>query len=143
MPMLSAVSATSDVDIATHVRTALDEDVGTGDVTTEATVVADARARATITQKAPGVIYGLDVVEAVFAQLDPATGCERLVTEGVWREPGESARGGEGTLARPAPPGGEGTLAQPVQRGGNGAIALPVLRIEGSPAPCSPASAPP
>jgi nicotinate-nucleotide pyrophosphorylase (carboxylating) len=129
--MLSAVSATSDVDIATLVRTALDEDVGTGDVTTEATVVADARARATITQKAPGVIYGLDVVEAVFAQLDPGTGCERLVTEGVWREPGESARGGEGTLARPVPPGGEG-LAQPVQRGGDGTTALPVLRIEGS-----------
>ncbi len=114
------------------VRRALEEDVGPGDVTTEATVAADARARATITQKAPGAIYGLDAVEAVFSQLDPATVCERLVREGVWREPGESARGGEGTLARPAPRGGEGTLAQPVQRGGGGTTALPVLRIEGS-----------
>lgn len=130
--MLSVVSATLDSDIAALVRTALDEDVGTGDVTTEATVLVSARARATITQKASGVIYGLDVVEAVFAQLDPAMGCERLVTEGVWGGPGESARGGEGTLAWPAPPGGEGTLAQPVQRGGDRTSALPVLRIEGS-----------
>ena len=40
------------------VARALAEDIGTGDVTTEATVPAGARARATITQKAPGVIFG-------------------------------------------------------------------------------------
>ena len=41
------------------VRAALAEDVGSGDATTLATVDASARARATITQKAPGVLYGL------------------------------------------------------------------------------------
>ena len=45
------------------VEAALAEDVGAGDVTTEATVPADARGVATITQKAPGVICGLDVAE--------------------------------------------------------------------------------
>ena len=50
---------------------ALAEDVGDGDATTEATVDASARARATITQKAPGVISGLDVAAAVFRRLDP------------------------------------------------------------------------
>jgi nicotinate-nucleotide pyrophosphorylase (carboxylating) len=70
------------------VRRALQEDVGAGDVTTEATVPARARARATITQKAPGAIYGLDAAEAVFAELDPGVRCERLVAEGVWREGG-------------------------------------------------------
>ena len=50
---------------------ALAEDVGDGDATTEATVDAAARARATITQKAPGVISGLEVAEAVFRRLDP------------------------------------------------------------------------
>jgi nicotinate-nucleotide pyrophosphorylase (carboxylating) len=70
------------------VRQALDEDVGAGDVTTSATVAAGDRARATITQKAPGVIYGLDAAEAVFEQLDPAVRCERLVEEGLWREQG-------------------------------------------------------
>jgi nicotinate-nucleotide pyrophosphorylase (carboxylating) len=67
---------------------ALGEDVGSGDVTTGATVPVQARARARIVQKAPGTIYGLDAAEAVFTQLDPDARCERLVGEGVWREDG-------------------------------------------------------
>jgi nicotinate-nucleotide pyrophosphorylase (carboxylating) len=70
------------------VRAALAEDVGGGDATTLATVTDGARARATITQKAPGVIFGLDAAEATFAQLDPAGVFERLSPEGVWQEPG-------------------------------------------------------
>src|SRR5207245_5776674 len=41
------------------VARALAEDVGDGDITTAATVPERARARATITQKAPGVVSGL------------------------------------------------------------------------------------
>jgi nicotinate-nucleotide pyrophosphorylase (carboxylating) len=70
------------------VRVALDEDMGTGDVTTDATVATAARARARIVQKAPGTIYGFAAAEAVFAQLDPDARCERLVAEGEWREQG-------------------------------------------------------
>jgi nicotinate-nucleotide pyrophosphorylase (carboxylating) len=77
-----------DAVTAELVRAALEEDVGTGDVTTLATVAADARAEALITQKAPGAIYGLDVAEAVFRALDSDVRCERLVAEGVWREQG-------------------------------------------------------
>jgi nicotinate-nucleotide pyrophosphorylase (carboxylating) len=75
-------------DLTELVSHALAEDVGPGDVTTGATVAADARARATITQKAPGTIFGLDAAEAVFVQLDPDARCERLVGEGLWREQG-------------------------------------------------------
>ncbi len=75
-------------DLTALVRRALDEDVGAGDVTTLATVAAGARARALITQKAPGAIYGLQAAEAVFSTLDPDVRCERLVEEGVWREDG-------------------------------------------------------
>jgi nicotinate-nucleotide pyrophosphorylase (carboxylating) len=82
------VSSALDADTAALVRAALEEDVGTGDVTTLATVDADANAVALITQKAPGVIYGLQAVEAVFSQLDPDARFERLVDEGVWREQG-------------------------------------------------------
>jgi nicotinate-nucleotide pyrophosphorylase (carboxylating) len=67
---------------------ALSEDIGSGDVTTGATVSEQARSRARIEQKAPGTIYGLDAAEAVFTQLDPDVRCERLVQEGVWREDG-------------------------------------------------------
>src|ERR1700722_15731860 len=77
-----------DAVTAALVRAALLEDVGTGDVTTTATVDAHADAHARITQKAPGVIYGLDVAEAVFTELDPDVRFERLVAEGEWREGG-------------------------------------------------------
>jgi nicotinate-nucleotide pyrophosphorylase (carboxylating) len=82
------MSPTLDAVTAELVRAALQEDVGAGDVTTAATVDARTPARALITQKAPGMIYGLDVAEAVFAQLDPDVRCERLVAEGVWRDEG-------------------------------------------------------
>jgi nicotinate-nucleotide pyrophosphorylase (carboxylating) len=70
------------------VRAALAEDVGSGDATKLATVGADARARATITQKAPGVVFGVEAAERTFAELDDAVAFERLSPEGAWQEPG-------------------------------------------------------
>ncbi len=80
--------ALASAELSELVRRALAEDVGGGDVTTQATVAPDARARGVITQKAPGAVYGLDVAELVFAQLDERAAVERLVEEGVWREEG-------------------------------------------------------
>src|SRR3954447_2940016 len=74
------------------IERALAEDVGDGDATTEATGAASARARATITQKAPGVISGLAVAEAVFLRLDPDAVIKRLGPEGEWREGGPVLR---------------------------------------------------
>jgi nicotinate-nucleotide pyrophosphorylase (carboxylating) len=50
-----------------HLRAALAEDVGPGDVTSELLVPADARGLATIRAKASGVLAGVDVARAVFA----------------------------------------------------------------------------
>jgi nicotinate-nucleotide pyrophosphorylase (carboxylating) len=67
------------------VARALAEDLGPGDVTAEATVPAEARARARIVQKAPGVAFGLAAVAETLRQCgveyvdDPAV-------EGQWRE---------------------------------------------------------
>jgi nicotinate-nucleotide pyrophosphorylase (carboxylating) len=69
------------------VMRALAEDVGEADVTSEATVPAGTRAVATITQKAPGVVYGLEAAEATFQALDPDVAFERLGPEGAWSEP--------------------------------------------------------
>ena len=55
------------------VRRALAEDLGWGDVTTEATVRPDLRARGVIVCKCDCVIAGLDVAAEAFLQLDP--GC--------------------------------------------------------------------
>jgi nicotinate-nucleotide pyrophosphorylase (carboxylating) len=70
------------------VSRALAEDLGQSDVTTDATVPETARATATITQKQPGVIFGLRVAEETFRALDPDVAIARRVEEGVWREGG-------------------------------------------------------
>jgi len=69
------------------VAAALAEDVGAGDVTSQATVPAGMRAVATITQKAAGVVYGLDAALATFRALDPDVEIQLLGGEGEWREP--------------------------------------------------------
>jgi nicotinate-nucleotide pyrophosphorylase (carboxylating) len=54
------------------VRRALAEDLGWGDVTTEATVDPQLRARGEIIAKSDCVIAGLDIAAETFRQLDPA-----------------------------------------------------------------------
>lgn len=83
-------------DLLDLVDRALEEDVGSGDVTTEATVPQDARARATIVQKAPGVIAGLDAAEAVLRRLDADCAIERG-PEGEWRGAGALVLRAEGS----------------------------------------------
>jgi nicotinate-nucleotide pyrophosphorylase (carboxylating) len=67
------------------VKRALAEDVGAGDVTTAATVPAEARARARTVQKAPGVAFGFDLVEATMRECG-VEHVDRLVVEGQWRD---------------------------------------------------------
>ena len=55
------------------VRRALAEDVGWGDITTEATVRRRAARARLILAKSPCVIAGLDVAAEAFRQLDPAS----------------------------------------------------------------------
>jgi nicotinate-nucleotide pyrophosphorylase (carboxylating) len=67
------------------VARALAEDLGAGDVTSEAVVPADAAATAWILQKQPGVVFGLEVAAEAFSQAG-AGGFERLQAEGEWRD---------------------------------------------------------
>jgi nicotinate-nucleotide pyrophosphorylase (carboxylating) len=68
------------------IERALAEDIGLGDVTTEALVPTGTRARAQIAQKAPGVVFGLAVAEAVFHRLDPLLSWQSRRPEGEWLE---------------------------------------------------------
>lgn len=54
------------------VRLALAEDVGAGDITTDATVPPQQQARGVFLMKEDGVVAGLDVAFEVFRQIDPA-----------------------------------------------------------------------
>jgi len=53
------------------IEQALAEDIGTGDITTEATVRADEVATAVIACKEPLVVSGLDIAKHVFKAIDP------------------------------------------------------------------------
>ncbi len=75
----------SDAEIKDLVARALAEDLGAGDVTAEAVVPEGAEARATITQKQPGIVFGVDVAEEAFLQAG-AGSFDRIVVEGQWRE---------------------------------------------------------
>jgi nicotinate-nucleotide pyrophosphorylase (carboxylating) len=70
---------------------ALAEDLGDGDLTTRAVVPEGARARAQIRQRAPGVIAGLRVAQAVFERVDPELVFVAHCPVGKWRESGEIA----------------------------------------------------
>jgi nicotinate-nucleotide pyrophosphorylase (carboxylating) len=72
-------------EIEELVGRALAEDVGDGDITSEATVPEDARGRARIVQKKPGVVFGLAVVAEVMRQCG-VEDVDNLVVEGQWRE---------------------------------------------------------
>jgi nicotinate-nucleotide pyrophosphorylase (carboxylating) len=75
-------------DLDALVRRALAEDIGSGDVTTEATVDPSTHAVARITQKAAGVVFGLDVAAAVFRAVEADVVLSQTGPEGVWRENG-------------------------------------------------------
>jgi nicotinate-nucleotide pyrophosphorylase (carboxylating) len=64
------------------VRRALAEDLGWGDVTTEATVDPQLRARGEIIAKSDCVIAGLDIAAEAFRQLDPAVVFTKNVEDG-------------------------------------------------------------
>lgn len=70
------------------VRHALAEDVGSGDVTTEAIVDPGAVGCAELLAREPGVVFGLEVVETVFRTLDARLSVDRLVEDGALVEPG-------------------------------------------------------
>jgi nicotinate-nucleotide pyrophosphorylase (carboxylating) len=70
------------------VERALAEDIGTGDVTTAATVDPGTHAVARITQKTDGVVYGLDIAARVFRAVEPGVVLTQTGPEGVWRDSG-------------------------------------------------------
>ncbi len=71
------------------VHTALREDLGPGDWTTDAIVPEDAAGHALIVAQAPGVIAGLPLAKAVFWHLDPAMIIQPEAAEGQHVSPGQ------------------------------------------------------
>lgn len=91
-----AVTLGQNAGVRALIQLALAEDIGRGDLTTEAAVPEEAVARAEILQKQEGVLCGMPVVELVFATLDPEVRVQSLADEGSW--------GGRRVVARIAGP---------------------------------------
>jgi len=70
-----------------RLRLALQEDVGRGDATTQATVPADLTGVAQFKLKTEGVLCGLDVAERVFQLVDPTVRVSWSAAEGEWLTP--------------------------------------------------------
>jgi nicotinate-nucleotide pyrophosphorylase (carboxylating) len=67
----------------------LAEDVGRGDVTTQATVRPSLRGRGRFLAKQPLVVAGLEVAEAIFSNLEPGMELEAFVYDGERAEAGQ------------------------------------------------------
>ncbi len=82
-------------------RHALAEDIGTGDVTTEATIAAGTQAGAELVAKEDFVLAGIDVAARVFLLIDPETAFEKLIEDGQAVKRGDVLawiKGGAATL---------------------------------------------
>ena len=80
----------SAAEIRQAVRAALAEDIGGGDVTTLATVPANATAKAVMRAREPIVIAGLEFAEAAFGLLSPKIKIQRLSRDGARVSAGET-----------------------------------------------------
>lgn len=74
-----------DDTLSEAVARALAEDLGDGDVTSEATVPEDARAHARVVQKEPGVVFGLDALAEAMRRCGVES-VDKLIVEGQWRD---------------------------------------------------------
>lgn len=75
--------------IKSIVTRALEEDVGTGDVTTEALISPSLKGKGIILAKSRGTLAGIHVAEIAFEQVDPSIRFERLIQDGMKVEPGD------------------------------------------------------
>ena len=73
-------------ELSEIVERALAEDVGSGDITSASVVPEDARVRAQIVQKAPGVVFGLEAVSETLRQAEVGGQLVTLCEEGIWRD---------------------------------------------------------
>jgi nicotinate-nucleotide pyrophosphorylase (carboxylating) len=71
------------------IRTALEEDIGPGDVTTAATIAPETVARAELVAKEEFVLAGIDIARRVFEMLDARVAFERLSKDGQTVKRGE------------------------------------------------------
>ena len=81
--MKDKLSDTLHPDILAAIHRALSEDIGSGDITTNSIVPADASMQGWIIAKQSGIIAGLDVAKAVYEIVDPKIEFNAAISEGA------------------------------------------------------------
>ncbi len=75
--------------VANIIDLALDEDLGHGDVTTEALIPSDLNGKASVLIKEPGILAGIEIAGKVFQRVDPSLEMEILIKDGTRVQPGD------------------------------------------------------
>jgi len=77
------------MNLTEFIRLALAEDVGDGDHTSLSTIPADAQKRARLLVKESGILAGVAVAKAIFAEVDPSFVVDVLMNDGADINPGD------------------------------------------------------
>ena len=115
------------------IQTALDEDIGSGDITTDNLIDPKLTGRSVLVAKEPMVLAGIDIARQVFKYLDTRMEFQALLSDGGTAETGEALAHVQGNLAALLK--GERTALNFLQRLSGIAtnVAAHVRLIEGSP----------
>jgi len=79
------------MNIEEIIRKALEEDLGSGDHTSLATIPPSAKGTSKLLIKEEGILAGVEVAQLVFKQLDPSLNIELLIPDGTPIKPGDIA----------------------------------------------------
>jgi len=82
-------SYTEPAYVRAFIQSALQEDIGEGDHTSLSTVPAEATGTAELKVKDRGVLAGVELAQAIFAEVDASLKVQVFITDGAWIEPGQ------------------------------------------------------
>ena len=87
------------LDLERIVDTALEEDLGHGDITTQSLLPPNIQGAGVILVKEHGIVAGVEIASAIFKRLDQQVRVDVLSTDGIWVEPGTHICRIEGNLS--------------------------------------------
>jgi nicotinate-nucleotide pyrophosphorylase (carboxylating) len=79
------------MNIEEIIRQALEEDIGSGDHTSLATIPQEAKGKSKLLIKEAGMLAGVEVARQVYGQLDPSLHFETVINDGTPVKPGDIA----------------------------------------------------
>jgi nicotinate-nucleotide pyrophosphorylase (carboxylating) len=91
--------SSSKLQVEEIINRALAEDLGKGDVTTEALIAGDQQGTGSIVAKQEGILAGIEVAKQVFHRVDPELKVEILLEDGAGVKPGSKVAKVSGSIA--------------------------------------------